>query len=205
MAFYRDHILPYLLHAAMKNKAAAAQRADLLRAARGRVLEIGIGSGLNLPFYGGEVTALVGVDPSAALLAMARKAVPGLPFPVELVEEGAEKLPLEASTFDSVVTTWTLCTIPGAREALGEMRRVLKPGGELIFIEHGRAPEPGVARWQDRLNPLWNRVAGGCNMNRPIEQLISEAGFAVSSLEKGYLIKGPRPLTYHYKGRASKV
>ena len=204
MAFYRDRILPYLMHLAMKNREAAAQRADLLGAARGRVLEVGIGSGLNLPFYGPEVTGLTGVDPSARLLAMTRKAVPGLPFPVELLEQGAERLPYETGVFDSAVSTWALCSIPGAREALGELRRVLKPGGQLIFIEHGRAPEAAVARWQGRLNPLWNRVAGGCNMNRPIERMITEAGFVLSRLETGYLIKGPRVLTYHYKGSATK-
>lgn len=204
MAFYRDHILPYLLHLAMKNREVAAQRADLLRAAHGRVLEVGIGSGLNLPFYGNDVTGLAGVDPSARLLAMTRKTVPGLAFPVELLERGAEHLPYEADTFDSAVSTWTLCSIPGAGAALGELRRVLKPGGQLIFIEHGRAPEPAVARWQGRLNPLWNKVAGGCNMNRPIDRLITEAGFVLSRLETGYLIKGPRVLTYHYKGSAAK-
>jgi ubiquinone/menaquinone biosynthesis C-methylase UbiE len=189
----------------MRNRDLAAQRKCLLPAARGRVLEIGIGSGLNLPFYPPEVDSLVGIDPSEKLLAMTRKKVPGLAFTVELVRDGAERLSFENDSFDNVVTTWTLCSIAEAGAALSEMRRVLKPEGELIFIEHGQAPEPKVARWQDRVNPIWRRFAGGCNLNRPIEQMITGAGFAMTAFETGYLIKGPRTHTFHYKGRAVKA
>jgi ubiquinone/menaquinone biosynthesis C-methylase UbiE len=202
MGFYQEHLLPHLLNLAMKQKEMTTHRRSLLPAASGRVLEVGIGSGLNLPFYSSEVSAVVGVDPSARLVRMAQRAAKDLPFPVKLVTEGAERLPFEAGQFDSVVTTWTLCSIAGAGAALEEMRRVLKPEGALIFIEHGRAPEPAVAAWQARLTPLWGRCAGGCRLDRPIGEMISAAGFAISRLETGYLVRGPRPLTYHFKGRA---
>ncbi len=204
MGLYQTYILPRLLHLAMKNREASEQRKRILPAARGRVLEIGIGSGLNLPFYSGEVTSVTGVDPSRELLTMARRVVPAVPFAVALVERGAEDLPFDGCSFDSVVTTWTLCSIPKARDALGEMRRVLKPDGELIFMEHGLSPDRRVSAWQHRLNPLWNRIAGGCNLDRRIDLLVREAGFAISHLETGYLIKGPRPLTYHFEGRANR-
>ena len=199
------HVLPRLLHLAMSNREVSEQRKRILPAAHGRVLEIGIGSGLNLPFYSGEVTSVTGVDPSRELLTMTRKLAPTVPFAVELIERGAEELPFDERSFDSVVTTWTLCSIPEARVALGEMRRVLKPDGELIFMEHGLSPDTKVSTWQQRLNPLWNRIAGGCNLNRRIDLLVRESGFAISHLETGYLIKGPRPLTYQFEGRARRA
>ncbi len=204
MGLYQSYLLPRLLHLAMKNREVSDQRKRILPTARGRVLEVGIGSGLNLPFYSSDVTSVTGVDPSRALLAMAHRAAPAVPFAVELVERGAEDLPFEDRSFDSVVTTWTLCSIAEARDALGEMRRVLKPGGELIFMEHGLSPDRRVAAWQRRLNPLWQRIAGGCNLDRPIDLLVREAGFAIGHLETGYLIKGPRPLTYQFEGRATR-
>lgn len=204
MGLYQRYLLPRLLHLAMKNREVSAHRKRILPAARGRVLEVGIGSGLNLPFYSGEVTSVTGVDPSCELLRMARKAVPAAPFAVELVERDAADLPFDDRSFDSVVITWTLCSIAKAREALGEMRRVLTPDGELIFMEHGLSPDKNVSAWQRRLNPLWNRVAGGCNLDRRIDLLVREAGFAISRLETGYLIKGPRPLTYQFEGRARR-
>lgn len=186
----------------MRHRELAALRRRLLPAARGRVLEVGIGSGLNLPFYGKGVESLLGVDPSEALLVRAARAAKPLRFGVELLPRGAEDLPVASRSIDTVVTTWTLCTIPDAARALKEMKRVLKPEGRLLFVEHGHAPDPGVAAWQDRLNPLWNRCAGGCNLNRRIDGLIAEAGFRIERLETGYLVKGPRPLTYHYEGTA---
>lgn len=202
MGFYRRHILPRLIDRAMKNREAAAQRRLLLPAAEGRVLEIGVGSGLNLPFYGEGVTGLVGLDPSAELLAMARARQPAAGLEMALIPGSAEALPFESRSFDSLVSTWTLCSIGGAYVALSEMRRVLKPEGRLIFIEHGRAENPKVVAWQDRLNPLWGRIAGGCNVNRPIAKMIRESGFAFESLDRGYLIKGPKFATYHYRGLA---
>lgn len=202
MGFYDRYVLPWVLHLAMKKKDVTEWRQRVVPAARGRVLEVGIGSGLNLPFYSSAVEAVWGLDPSAELLRMARKAAGTAPFAIELVNQSAEEIRFDDRHFDSVVTTWTLCSIPDPMRALGEMRRVLKPDGELIFIEHGLAPEPGVARWQRRLGPLWGRVTGGCNLDRDIERIIRGAGFHMTQLETGYLLTGPRPLTYHFTGRA---
>ncbi|MFQ5956026.1 MAG: class I SAM-dependent methyltransferase, partial [Kiloniellales bacterium] len=200
MGFYDRYVLPWVLHLAMKHKDVTRWRKRVVPAARGRVLEVGIGSGLNLPFYSSEVEAVWGLDPSEQLLRMARKAAGTAPFGIELVNRGAEEIPFDDDHFDSVLTTWTLCSIPDATKALEEMRRVLKPDGELIFIEHGLAPERRVAGWQRRLSPLWGRVTGGCNLDREMDAMIRGAGFAITRLETGYLIKGPRPLTYHYEG-----
>ncbi len=202
MGIYDSYILPPLLHLAMRSPEAARQRRRIVPAARGRVLELGIGSGLNLPFYGAGVASLAGLDPSAPLLARARRAALSVPFEVELHQAAAEALPFEAASFDSLVMTWTLCSVADARRVLAEARRVLRPGGELIFVEHGQAPEPGVSAWQDRITPWWRRCAGGCHLNRDIAGLIGSGGFSLSSLEVGYLVKGPRPMTYHYLGRA---
>lgn len=203
MGFYNDRILPHLIHLSMRGKRVALHRQRVVPAATGRVLEVGIGSGLNLPFYTDNVKEVVGVDPSARLIAMARRAAGDLPFGIELLTRTAETLPFDDRSFDSVVSTWTLCSIPEARAALMEMRRVLKPGGELIFIEHGAAQDPGVAAWQNRVNPVWTRFAGGCQINRPIDALIADAGFAIKRMETGYLVDGPRILTFHYEGLAS--
>lgn len=206
MGFYDDRILPWILHLAMKNREAARLRERLVPSAVGRVLEIGIGSGLNLPFYGPAVREIVGLDPSARLLAMAARAGAGRTQPpLNLVQQSAETLPFEAGAFDTLVTTWTLCSIPDAGAALAEARRVLKADGRLLFVEHGAAPTPRVKAWQDRITPLWRSCAGGCHLNRPIDRLIRDAGFAIPDLETGYLVKGPRPMTYHYTGRATKA
>jgi len=203
MGFYERYILPYAIHLTMRRKDLRAERAALVPLARGRVLEIGVGSGLNFPFYGTQVEKLFALDPSAELRSMAEKRARQTPFPVEFIGLSGEDIPLDAAAVDTVLTTWTLCTIPDAAAALGEMRRVLKPDGELVFVEHGRSPEARVVAWQDRLNPLWRPLAGGCNLNRPIDRLIAEAGFSISRLEQGY-IKGPKLLTYLYKGTARR-
>lgn len=201
MGLYARHVLPGLLHAAMRQDALRPFRARVAGAAEGRALEIGIGSGLNLPFYGAAVREVVGVDPSAALLERARRAAAGAPVPVELVEGSAEALAFEDGRFDTVVTTWSLCTIADAGRALAEARRVLRPGGSLLFVEHGRAPEPGVARLQDRLDPLWSRLAGGCHLNRPMDALLRRNGFRLDALATGR-VPGPRTHTFLYEGRA---
>ena len=201
MGLYARHVLPCLLHAAMRQDVLRPFRARVAGAAEGRVLEIGIGSGLNLPLYGAAVREVVGIDPSAALLGRARRAAAGARMPVELVEGSAEALAFEDASFDAVVTTWSLCTIPDAGRALAEARRVLRPGGSLLFVEHGRAPEPGVARWQDRLDPLWSRIAGGCHLNRPMGALLRRNGFRLNALATCH-VPGPRTHTFLYEGRA---
>ncbi len=201
MGIYDRWLLPRLLDLSMRNKEATRYRQKIVPAARGEVLEIGVGSGLNLPFYGPEVTRLYALDPSEALLAMvARKLAPGA-VPVELLQRSAEEIPLAARTIDTVVTTWALCTVPDATRALREARRVLKPGGTLLFVEHGLAPDPPVERWQRRLNPLWRRFSGGCNLDRRIDRLIRDSGFEIVVVENEYA-KAPRPFAYMYFGRA---
>jgi len=201
MGFYARRVLPCLLHAAMRQEVLRPFRARVAGAAEGRVLEVGIGSGLNLPLYGAGTREVVGIDPSAALLDRARQAAAGAHVPVELVEGSAEALAFESGSFDTVLTTWTLCTIPDADRALAEMRRVLRPGGSLLFVEHGRAPEPGVARWQDRLDPLWSRIAGGCHLNRPMDALLTRNGFRLDALATSRM-PGPRTHAFLYEGRA---
>lgn len=203
MSFYNDRVLPRLLNLAMRNKGLEAYRRRLVPAAEGRVLEIGIGSGLNLPFYGPGVTEVVGLDPSAPLLRMADGQATRSGVRARMLEGSAEAIPLEDARFDTVLTTWTLCSVRDAGAALAEIRRVLKPGGHLLFVEHGSAPDAGVARWQGRLTPLWKPIAGGCHLNRPIEALIRRAGFGLPDLQVGYMA-GPKPFTFMYEGRASK-
>lgn len=202
MNLYEQWVLPRLLDLAMRNKEATRFRARLVPQARGAALEVGVGSGLNLPFYGAQVERLVAIDPSEELLRMARRRARGAAIPIELIAHTGEALPLADASVDTAVFTFTLCTIPDPLKALREARRVLKPSGELLFAEHGLAPEAGVQRWQRRLNPLWRRVAGGCNLDRRIDELISAAGFRLVGLEKEYA-KGPRPMSYVYIGRAS--
>ena len=201
MNVYDKWILPRLLDIVMRNKEATRYRAQIVPQARGTVLEIGIGSGLNLPFYGAGVERLYGLDPSEELLKMARKKARGVTLPVEFLAHSGEEIPLDDGSVDSVVMMWTLCTIRDPMEALKEMKRVLKPGGALLFAEHGLAPEPRVQCWQRRLNPPWNRIAGGCNLNRKMDQLIRAAGFDITELQTEYA-KGPRPMSYVYSGRA---
>ena len=203
MSFYNDHVLPRLLNLAMRNKDLEAYRRRLVPAVEGRVLEIGIGTGLNLPFYGPGAAEVVGLDPSASLLRMAGGQAAGSAVRTRLLQGSAEAIPGEDASFDTVLTTWTLCSVRDADAALAEIRRVLKPGGHLLFVEHGSAPDAGVARWQDRLTPLWKPIAGGCHLNRPIEALIRRAGFRLPDLRMGYMA-GPKPFTFMYEGRASK-
>jgi SAM-dependent methyltransferase len=172
MGFYRKFVLPHLINLAMSNKDVARRRSEMIPLACGEILEIGIGSGLNLPFYSDRVIRICGVDPSSELLQMARKKTGSLTIPVQLLNGSAEQLPLENQVVDTIVMTWTLCSIPDPNKALAEMLRVLKPGGDLLFIEHGRAPETKVEAWQDRINRPWRALAGGCNLNRKIDGLI---------------------------------
>jgi ubiquinone/menaquinone biosynthesis C-methylase UbiE len=197
-------VLPSLIHFAMTREEVTRLRAANVPAARGAVLEVGIGSGLNLPFYTRGVTNVYGVDLSAELLAMARDRAGAAPFPVELVHGSAARVSLATASIDTVVATWSLCSIGNAAEALREMRRVLKPDGTFIFVEHGLAPDTGVRKWQNRLTPIWRPFTGGCHLNRKIDDLIRDAGFGIAELNTGY-IRGPRPFTFMYQGRARKT
>jgi ubiquinone/menaquinone biosynthesis C-methylase UbiE len=202
VGIYARYVLPRLIDLAMRNSAAARVRANWVPHARGDVLEVGIGSGLNLPFYSAEVSRVYGVDPSAELRKLARKRMAGQALSVEFLAQSAEEtLPLPDHSVDTVVVTWTLCSIAHPAGALRQMRRVLKPSGRLIFVEHGRAPDSRVAEWQDRLTPLWKRIGGGCHLNREIDRLLAEGGFTIDELRTTYL-PGPRPMTYTYQGFA---
>jgi SAM-dependent methyltransferase len=178
-------------------------RPEVLAGAQGEVLEVGFGTGLNLPAYPAAVTRVVGLDPNPndGLAALERR-VAAAPFEVERCALRADgTLPFETGRFDTVVTTWTLCSIPDTERALAEMRRVLAPGGRYLFVEHGRAPHERTARWQDRVNPVWRRLMGGCNMNRPIDDVVREGGFALEGLER-FRHRGPGLLAHMYRGVA---
>lgn len=204
MSLYDRIILPILIRLACGVKPISRQRGLIIPLARGRVLEVGVGSGLNFPYYVPErIEKVWGLDPSADIRAYAEREAKRLPFETEFLAHSGESIPLEDETVDTVVVTYTLCTIPDVRLALAEMRRVLKPEGRLLFCEHGEAPDPSVRRWQHRLTPVWKRVAGGCHLNRPVARLIESQGFRLTSLETEYL-PGPRPMTFTYRGVAAK-
>ena len=202
MGLYSRYILPRVIHFTCGLKPNMRQREKVVPRARGRVLEVGIGSGLNLPFYDStKVSKVWGLDPAPEMTRMAERAVRSLPFEVEFIGLPGDEIPLEDNSIDTVLMTYTLCTIPDTNSALRQMSRVLRPGGELIFCEHGTAPDASVRRWQDRLNPIWKRLGGGCNLNRPIPALIEAGGFRINSLDTMY-IPGWRPASFNYWGTA---
>lgn len=204
MGLYDSWILPRVLDLVMRNKEVTRYRSRLVPEARGVVLEVGIGSGLNLPFYGPQVERLCAVDPSEDLLRMAGKRAQSVLFPVEFFARSGEAIPIDDDSVDTVLTTFTLCTIADPLAALREMRRVLRPTGRLLFAEHGLAPDASVRRWQYRCNPVWTRIAGGCNLDRKMDELIGSAGFRIAELTVEYA-KGPRPLSYIYAGSARRA
>jgi ubiquinone/menaquinone biosynthesis C-methylase UbiE len=203
-SFYENRILPYLLNVFMNTKGTREERTRSLAGVKGTVLEVGFGSGLNLPYYPQTVTKVVGVDPSHTSAHLARKRIAASTFPVEFVGLSAEKLPVADASFDSVVSTFTLCTIPDVAGALREMRRALKPEGRFYFVEHGHADDTRVARWQDRLDGFEQKVFGGCHLNRDIATLIRQAGFEIERLDHAYLKGAPKFAGFLYRGVAKR-
>jgi ubiquinone/menaquinone biosynthesis C-methylase UbiE len=202
MGFYDDKVLPHLIDLACSTKPARKQREKIVHLAEGDVLEIGFGSGLNLPYYdGNKVRRIFGLEPSEGMRRKAQPNVDASGLDVEFIDLPGEEIPLESQSVDTVLVTFTLCSIDDAVAALEGMRRVLKPGGKLLFCEHGAAPDEGVRRWQERLNPGWKRFSGGCNMNRDIPGLIESTGFSITTDERMY-IPGPKILSYNYWGAA---
>lgn len=191
-----------LLDLVMGHPALGRLRDRTLEGARGLVLELGVGTGRNLQRYAAPVGLVFGIDPDRGHLARAQPRARTAAVPAVLVAASAEILPLGDASVDAVVSTWCLCSIPDVARALGEVRRVLKPGAPFLFVEHGLCPEPGIAAWQHRLAPLWRRLAGGCNLDRPVAELIGRAGLVIERLETGHLVPGPRLLGWTYLGLA---
>lgn len=204
MGFYEERVLPRAVDVALSGKAFTRLRERVASRLEGDVLEVGFGSGRNVPFYPPAVTRVRAVDPAVAGRALAAKRLAASSVRVEFIGLHGEDLPIADGTVDHVLTTWTLCTIPDAARALGEIRRVLRAGGALHFVEHGRARDPSVARWQDRLTPLQRRFAGGCHLNRPIDDMISAAGLDVSRLDT-FFLPGPKPFGFMFEGVATKA
>jgi len=199
---YEKYILPRLVHLVCRQKDIELRRKKMIPEAVGSVLEIGMGSGLNMPFYRPDkIRHLWGVEPSGHLRRIADQAARESRIPLEWVSLYGEQIPLEQNSADTIVVTYALCTIPGVKQALSEMRRILKPGGQLLFCEHGRAPDNHIRQWQDRLTPCWMRVSGGCHLNRPIADLIRESGFQIQKMEKGYA-GAVKVTSYNYTGTA---
>ena len=204
MGFYSDRILPHCIDCGCASKPIGKQREKVVPQAAGRILEVGMGSGLNIPFYSVEKVELVwGLEPSAGMREKARPRIEAAPFELRMLDLPGEDIPLDDNSADTVVLTYTLCTIPGWKAALEQMRRVLKPGGKLLFSEHGRAPDANVRRWQDRIDPLWTRLAGGCHLNRDIPGLLAQGGFDVRRLETMYLPSTPKIAGFNYWGYAA--
>jgi ubiquinone/menaquinone biosynthesis C-methylase UbiE len=203
MGFYERRILPWLLDVAMSAKPITYQRRKVVPLAEGRVLEIGMGAGQNLAFYDpAKVSHIWGLEPSAEMRERAKARAAGLSIGLDFLDLKAEEIPLEDRSADTVLVTYTLCTIPDVARALKGMRRVLKPGGRMIFCEHGRAPDEDVRRWQERITPIWKVIGGGCHVGRPIPELIREGGFEIEKMETMYLPSTPRFAGYNYWGTA---
>jgi ubiquinone/menaquinone biosynthesis C-methylase UbiE len=202
MGFYQDQVLPRLQDKVMARKPNRAVRARVCEGLSGAVVEVGFGTALNAPYYPPEVTKVVAIEPSRVCMRIAAPRMANASAPVEYGGLTGEHLDLSSGEFDAVLSTWTLCTIPNLEAALAEMRRVLKPGGSFHFVEHGHSPDAKVARWQDRLQPINGRLAGGCHLNRHISEDIERAGFDIEQIETYYFKGEPKPMGYTYEGRA---
>ena len=203
MGFYDRVILPELINFACGLPQVGQQRKQIIPQAYGRVLEVGFGSGLNLPFYNYEnIELLFALEPSDGMRRKSRSLLEKYPLEYQWLDLEAEQIPLEDNSVDCVVLTYTLCSIPGWQNAFQQMRRVLKPDGILLFSEHGLAPDKAVQKWQHRLNPAWNVMAGGCHLNRDIPRFLRESGFNIQEINEGYLPRAPRVASYNYRGIA---
>jgi ubiquinone/menaquinone biosynthesis C-methylase UbiE len=203
MSLYEKYVLPKFLNCACGSKPVSYQRKKVVPLAEGKVLEIGIGSGLNLPFYDKtKIDEIWGLDPSEELSVMAKQVANEESMEVKFISSGAEDIPLPDNYFDSVLVTYTMCTIPEVQRANQEIRRVLKDNGKMIFCEHGEAPDQNIRKWQSRINPFWGKLAGGCNINRKIPSLIQESGFDIIQMEEMYLPNTPKIAGYNYWGFA---
>ena len=201
MGFYDKYILPTFLNCACGTKPMQYQRKKIVPFAKGEVLEIGIGSGLNLPFYDlDKINKIWGLDPSEELNSMAEKVARDIDIDVDLIIGGAEEIPLPENSIDTILLTYTLCTIPKVKDSIKEIERVLKPSGSMLFCEHGLAPDEKVAKWQQRLNPYWKKIAGGCNLNRDIPKIIQDSSFKITKLETMYLPSTPKFAGFNYWG-----
>tara|TARA_B100000035_G_scaffold258636_1_gene229021 strand:+ start:698 stop:1321 length:624 start_codon:yes stop_codon:yes gene_type:complete len=205
LSFYDKYILPKFLNCACGSKPINYQREKIVPLAEGTVLDVGIGSGLNIPYYNkSKIKYLYGLDPSIELLNLAKPLAKKNELEIEFLECGAEAIPLPNDSIDTVVITYTLCTIPDTQLSNEEIMRVLKPNGKLLFCEHGLAPDINVVKWQKRINPIWNKIAGGCNLNRDIPNLIRSSGFKILNMEEMYLPSTPKFAGYNYWGVAKK-
>jgi len=204
MGFYSNVIFPWAMNLLMSGEPFDNERKKLLLDVKGKVLEIGFGSGLNIPHYPAEIHDLVAVDPNSGMRRYAEPRIAASPIKVERYELSGENLPMDDASFDTVVSTWTLCSIDNIVQALAEIYRVLKPGGQFIFLEHGLSDESGLQRWQNRLNPVQKLVGDGCNLNRNFHTLIEQVGFSLLSADNFYLDKTPRLFAYMYRGIAIK-
>ena len=204
MSFYHHYIFPRVLDLVMSSRRLREPRDRTLAPARGRILEIGFGTGRNLPHYPPTVKCIEAIDPDTDLDRLSMPRIAHAAIKVDFHHLDAAHLPFEEARFDTVVSTFTLCSIPDVVHALGEVRRVLKPGGQFLFLEHGRAPDPAVARWQDRLNPAWMPLAGGCHLNRPMRALVEDAGLALGPVQNYYLRSAPRFVGYMTEGIATR-
>ena len=205
MGFYDKYILPKFLNCACGSKPINYQRDKIVPLAKGIVLDIGIGSGLNIPFYNkSNIDHLYGLDPSEELLKIAKSLAKKNELEIEFLQCGAEAIPLSDKSIDTVLITYTMCTIPDIKLSNSEIMRVLKPEGQLLFCEHGLAPDKNIAKWQRRINPIWSKIAGGCNLNRDIPKLITSSGFKISNMEEMYLPSTPKFAGYNYWGVAKK-
>ena len=203
MGMYDTYVLPHILNLACGSKPIRKQREKVVPHCEGRVLEIGMGTGLNLGYYDpAKVDMVFGLEPAPQMLKRAKPLADNAPFPVEFIDLPGEEIPLDDNAVDTVLLTYTLCTIPDTLKAMQGMRRVLKPGGKLLFSEHGRAPDAAVQKWQDRINGTWGKIAGGCNMNRKIPELIEAGGFKITDIDTMYVPSTPRVLGFTYWGAA---